>query len=76
MLEEAYEKACEGRREDEGDWGKANTGEVKQSSRAALTGVTGEDMARVAVGVPVEVGVGTNVEKEEIDSLAEDIEPR
>lgn len=72
--------ACEGRREDEGEFGKANTeGDLKQSSRefcfTALTGVTGEAIDLVAVGVSIEIGEGINVDKEERDSEADEIEP-
>jgi hypothetical protein len=60
--------------------GKVNTeGDLKQSSResgfTALTGVTGEAIDLVAVGVSIEVGEGTNVDKEERDSEADEIEP-
>lgn len=81
VLEEAGKgalNACEGRREEVGDLEKADTeGDLKQSSResalTALTGVTGEAIDLVAVGVSI--GEGTKVDKEEKDSEVDEIEP-
>ncbi len=72
--------ACEGRREDVGDLEKVDTeGDLKHSSRdsarRALTGVTGEAIDLVAVGVSMVIGEGTKVDKEERDSEVDEIEP-
>lgn len=75
-------KACEGRREDEGE--KAETeGDLKQSSGdlIALAGVIGEaidlvaESLRIGVGVSSVLGDETKVDKEESDSGLDDIEP-
>lgn len=83
VFDEVYEvalNACEGRREDEGDFGNENTGDLKQSSWEsgfiALTGVTGEAIDLVVVGAPIDVGEETNVDNAERDSEADEIEPR
>jgi len=76
--------ACEGRREEEGDLEKAETeGDLKQSSLGsvliALSGVIGEAIDLVAesllVGVSRVFGEGRKVDKEEIDSQLDEIEP-
>jgi hypothetical protein len=73
-------KACEGRREDEGE--KAETeGDLKQSSGdlVALAGVIGEaiglESLRIGVGVSIVTGDETKVDKEDNDSGLDDIEP-
>ncbi len=69
-------KACEGRREDEGDAEKAETeGDLKFSSGdlIALAGVTGEaidivaESLRIGVGISIVLGEETKVDKEDIE---------
>jgi hypothetical protein len=79
-------KACDGRRVEVGDTEKVEAeteGDLKpmslQSLLAVLKGVTGEAIDLEVVGLEIwsidSAGEGTTVEKEDIDSGFEDIEP-